>query len=127
MGVIVTLPSHQAHGPTPWREGRTRALTEQGDGYSRKFPPSQNSACTLLVGALPKTRPLGITASPSFAAESIKSIICLLEWFQEFRDFLPKSCYLLESSPVVSFLLATEFSIKSIEFICLSSTLTNKC
>lgn len=129
MGVMVTLRSHQAHGPTPLREGRTRALMEQDGGYSRKFSPSQNPACTLLVGALPKTRLLGITASPSFAAEINKSIIWLLAWFPEFRDFLPESCYLLESSPMVSFplsFLAIEFSIKLIEFICLSSMRTKE-
>lgn len=126
---MVTFPSHRAHGPTPWREGRTRALVKQGGGDSRKFLPSQNPACTLLVGALSRRRLLGITASPSFAAESNKSTIWLLEWFPEFRDFLPESCYLLESSPMVSFLvsfLAIEFSIKLIEFICLSSMISNK-
>lgn len=98
-------------------------------GYSLKFSPSQNPACTLLVSALPKPGLLGITASPSFAAESNKSVIWFLEQFPEFRDLLPESCYLLESSPMVSSLLsflAIEFSIKLIEFICLSSMITNK-
>lgn len=69
------LPSQWARGPSLWREGRTRAPMEQGGGYSRKFTPSQNRACTLLVIALPKAMLLGITESPSFAAESNKSII----------------------------------------------------
>lgn len=129
MGVMVTLSSQWARGPALWRESRTHAPMEQGGGYSPKFPPSQHPACTLLVSSLPRPRLLGITASPSFAAESNKSIIWLLERFPEFRDFLPKSCYLLESSPMVSFLLsflAIEFSIKLIEFTCLSSMITNK-
>lgn len=77
--------------PSPRREDRRHALMEQGGGYSRKFPPSQNPACTLLVGALPKSSLLGITASPSFAAESNKSIFWLLERFPEFRVFIYQS------------------------------------
>lgn len=117
--VMIVLLSQWAHG----ERGRQRARMGQGCGYSQMFPPSQHPVCTLLGGALPKTRLLGITASPSSAAESNKSIIWLLEQFPEFRDFLPESCYSLESSPLVSCLLsflAVEYSIQLIEFICLS-------
>lgn len=79
------------HGPALWREGRTCALMKESGGYSHKFPPSQNPACTLLVVALPKPRLLGITASPSFAAESNNSIFWLLERFSEFRDFFTRA------------------------------------
>lgn len=71
---------------------------EQGSGYSCKFPPSQNPACTLLAGAFP------IEGSAETSRNN-KSIFWLLEWLSEFRGFLPKSCYLLESSSVVSSLL----------------------
>lgn len=71
----------------PCGEKAGHALMKHSGGYSCKFPPSQNPACTLFIGALPKPRLLGITASPSFAAESNKSTFWLLDWFPEFGDF----------------------------------------
>lgn len=125
---LLTRPTAQPVSCPLQRDGRT---CSDGAGWwlFLKFTPSQNPACTLPVGALPKPSPLGITANPSFAAESSKFIFHLLEWFPEFRDFLPECCYLLESPPMVSFLpsfLAVDFSIKLIEFICLSSMINNK-
>lgn len=43
--------TYESHGLASWKEAKT--LMEPGSGYSCKFPPSQNTACTLLVGAFP--------------------------------------------------------------------------
>lgn len=99
---------------------------EQDGGYSRKLPPSQNPACTLLVGALPKSSLLGIPASPSFAAESNKSIFWLLERFPEFRVFFTRVLLFIKKLSHGLAFLAIEFSIKLIQFICVSSMITNK-
>lgn len=63
------------------------------------FPePCLHFACWCFLNR----RLLGITARPS---ETINPYSGSLEWLPEFRGFLPKSCYLLESSHMVSSLL----------------------